>query len=105
MGRAASIRFVQEGAAVVVADLNSNGGEETVAECKKTGGRAVFQRVDVMNEADIKGAVDRAVTEFGKLDVIFNNAGVGGALGRSRRPRWRTGTEPRRYCCAPSFWG
>src|SRR5215472_6058472 len=82
MGRAASIRFAQEGAAVVVADLNSNGGEETVAECKKTGGRAVFQRVDVMNEAHIKGAVDRAVTEFGKLDVIFNNAGVGGALGK-----------------------
>jgi NAD(P)-dependent dehydrogenase (short-subunit alcohol dehydrogenase family) len=82
MGRAASIRFAQEGAAVVVADLNSNGGEETVAECKKTGGRAVFQRVDVMNEADIKGAVDRAVTEFGKLDVIFNNAGLGGALGK-----------------------
>jgi NAD(P)-dependent dehydrogenase (short-subunit alcohol dehydrogenase family) len=82
MGRAASIRFAQEGAAVVVADLNSNGGEETVAECKKTRGRAVFQRVDVMNEADIKGAVDRAVTEFGKLDVIFNNAGLGGALGK-----------------------
>ena len=82
MGRAASIRFAQEGAAVVVADLNSTGGEETVAECKKTGGRAVFQRVDVMNEADIKGAVDRAVTEFGKLDVIFNNAGLGGALGK-----------------------
>jgi NAD(P)-dependent dehydrogenase (short-subunit alcohol dehydrogenase family) len=82
MGRAASIRFAQEGAAVVVADLNSNGGEETVAECKKTGGRAVFQRVDVMNEADIKGAVDRALTEFGKLDVIFNNAGLGGALGK-----------------------
>ncbi len=81
MGRAASIRFAQEGAAVVVTDLNTNGGEETVAECKKAGGRAIFQRVDVMNEADIKGAVDRAVKEFGRLDVMFNNAGLGGAIG------------------------
>ena len=44
-------------------------------------GCALFQRVDVMNEADIKGAVDRAGTEFSKLDVIFNNAGLGGAFG------------------------
>jgi NAD(P)-dependent dehydrogenase (short-subunit alcohol dehydrogenase family) len=82
MGRAAAIRFAQEGAAIVVADLNRKGGEETVAECQKAGGRAIFQQVDVMNEADIKGAVDRAVTEFGKLDVIFNNAGLGGAIGK-----------------------
>ena len=81
MGRVTAIRFAQEGAAVVVTDLNEQGGADTVAECGKSGGRAVFQRVDVMNEADIKGAVDRAVKEFGKLDVMFNNAGLGGAIG------------------------
>jgi NAD(P)-dependent dehydrogenase (short-subunit alcohol dehydrogenase family) len=81
MGRATSIRFAHEGAAVVVADLNAQGGEETVAECKRAGGRAVFQRVDVTSETDIKSAVDRAAAEFGKLNVIFNNAGVGGAIG------------------------
>ena len=81
MGRVTAIRFAQEGAAVVVTDLNEQGGADTVAECGKSGGRAVFQRVDVMNEADIKGAVDRAVKEFGKLDVMFNNAGLGGAVG------------------------
>ncbi len=81
MGRATSIRFAQEGAAVVVGDLNAQGGEETVAECKKAGGRAVFQRLDVTSETDIKGAVARAVAEFGKLNVIFNNAGLGGAVG------------------------
>src|SRR5579864_420118 len=58
IGRASAIRFASEGAAVVVADLNPQGGEETVAECKKAGGRAVFQRVDVLNEADIKAAVE-----------------------------------------------
>ncbi|MGO9059581.1 MAG: SDR family NAD(P)-dependent oxidoreductase [Candidatus Binataceae bacterium] len=81
MGRVTAIRFAQEGAAVLVTDLNQQGGADTVAECKKAGARAVFQRVDVMNEADIKGAVDRAVNEFGKLDVMFNNAGLGGAIG------------------------
>ncbi len=85
MGRAASIRFAQEGAAVVVADLNSNGGEETVAECKKAGGRAVFQRVDVMNEADIKGAVDRAVKEFGRLDSDVQQCRAGRCDWKDRR--------------------
>lgn len=82
IGRVSALRFATEGAAVVVADLNPKGGEETVAECKRTGGRAVFQRVDVTNEADVKAAVDRAVAEFGKLDVIFNNAGLAGAVGK-----------------------
>jgi len=82
IGRASAVRFASEGAAVVVADLNPRGGEETVAECKKAGGRAVFQRVDVTIEADIKAAVDRAAAEFGKLNVIFNNAGLAGAVGK-----------------------
>jgi NAD(P)-dependent dehydrogenase (short-subunit alcohol dehydrogenase family) len=82
MGRASAIRFAREGAAVVVTDLNQQGGEETVAECQKAGGRAVFQLADVTSEADIKGAVERAVKEFGKLNVIFNNAGLGGAVGK-----------------------
>jgi NAD(P)-dependent dehydrogenase (short-subunit alcohol dehydrogenase family) len=82
IGRASAVRFAGEGAAVVIADLNPQGGEETVAECKNAGGRAVFQRTDVTNEAEVKAAVGRAVTEFGKLDVIFNNAGLGGAVGK-----------------------
>jgi NAD(P)-dependent dehydrogenase (short-subunit alcohol dehydrogenase family) len=81
MGRASAIRFAKEGAAVVVTDLNDEGGASTVAECKSGGGKAVFHRVDVSSEADIKGAVDRAVREFGRLDIIFNNAGLGGATG------------------------
>ncbi len=82
IGRASALRFATEGAAVVVADLNPKGGEETVAECKRAGGRAAFQRVDVTSEVDVKAAVDRAVAEFGKLDVIFNNAGLAGAVGK-----------------------
>jgi len=81
IGRGTAIRFAGEGAAVVIADLNVEGGEAAVRDCKEHGGRAVFQKTNVESEADIKGAIDRAVREFGKLTTIFNNAGLGGAVG------------------------
>jgi NAD(P)-dependent dehydrogenase (short-subunit alcohol dehydrogenase family) len=81
MGKAASILFAREGAHVVVADLNVTGGEE-VAKVASAGGKAcVFQRTDVSQEADVKALVARAVKEFGGLDIMFNNAGIGGAVG------------------------
>ncbi len=81
MGRATAILFAKEGASVVLTDLNSQGGKTAVAECAAAGGRAVFQRTDVTSEADIKAAVDRAVREYGRLDIMYNNAGVAGAVG------------------------
>lgn len=81
IGRSTAKRFAGEGAAIVIADLNSEGGEATVRECRENGGRAVFQKTDVCGEAEVKAAVNRAVKEFGGLDIIFNNAGVGGAVG------------------------
>ena len=81
MGRATAVRFAGEGAAVVIADLNEDGGAAAVRECKENGGRAVFQKTDVTSEADVKSMVDRAVKEFGRLDITFNNAGLPGALG------------------------
>jgi NAD(P)-dependent dehydrogenase (short-subunit alcohol dehydrogenase family) len=81
MGRATAARFAGEGAAVVIADLNQDGGESAVRECKENGGRAIFQKTDVSSEANIKAAIDRAVSEYGRLDIIFNNAGLAGALG------------------------
>jgi len=81
MGRATAIRFAGEGASVVIADLNEEGGESAVRDCKENGGRAVFQKTDVTSEGDIKKAIDRAVSEFGRLDITYNNAGVAGALG------------------------
>jgi NAD(P)-dependent dehydrogenase (short-subunit alcohol dehydrogenase family) len=81
IGRAAAVRFAGEGAALVIADLNREGGEAAVRDCKEQGGNAVFQLVDVANEEDISRAVDRAVKEFGRLDIIYNNAGLGGAVG------------------------
>jgi NAD(P)-dependent dehydrogenase (short-subunit alcohol dehydrogenase family) len=81
MGRATAIRFAGEGAALVVADLNSQGGELVVSEIAAAGGRAVFQRTDVTSEPDIAAMIDRAVREYGHLDITYNNAGVLGALG------------------------
>ncbi|HYA35410.1 MAG TPA: SDR family NAD(P)-dependent oxidoreductase [Candidatus Binataceae bacterium] len=81
IGRATAVRFAGEGASVVIADLNREGGESAVRECKENGGNAVFQLADVSREEDIKSAIDRAVKEFGRLDITFNNAGLAGAVG------------------------
>ncbi len=82
IGRAAAIRFAGEGASVVIADLNREGGEAAVRDCRENGGHAAFQLTDVSKEENIKAAIDRAVKEFGRLDVIYNNAGLGGAVGQ-----------------------
>ncbi|HEY1850171.1 MAG TPA: SDR family oxidoreductase [Candidatus Binataceae bacterium] len=91
MGRATALRFAKEGAAVVIADLNSQAGEATVSEIAAGGGRAVFQHTDVGSDAAIKALIDRAVSEYGRLDITYNNAGIGGATGRledTTAPDW-----------------
>lgn len=83
MGRATVMRFLAEGAKVVVADLNEANGAETVAVAKAGGhGDSVaFVRCDVANEADVAALVATAVERFGRLDIAYLNAGVGGAFG------------------------
>src|SRR5260370_2678509 len=81
IGRATAVRLDGDGAAVVVADMNRDGGEAAVGDCKENGGSAVFQQADVAKESGVQGAVARAVKEFGRLDIIYNNAGLGGAVG------------------------
>jgi len=78
IGAGTARRFVEEGASVVIADLQRDAGEELVAEL---GDGACFIRCDVTIEDDIAAAIDRAVAEFGCLDVMFNNAGIVGATG------------------------
>lgn len=81
IGRATALRFAGEGASVVIADLNREGGESAVRDCRENAGNAVFQLTDVSSEENIQGAINRAVKEFGRLDIIYNNAGLGGAVG------------------------
>ena len=83
MGRATVLRFLDEGAGVVVADYNEQNGQATLALAKNAGHAANirFIRTDVAKEQDVKGMIDCAVSEFGRLDIVFNNAGVGGVIG------------------------
>ena len=83
VGRAAAILFVQHGARVVCADVREDWAQQTV-DLIGAQGSAVAQACDVRREADVQAAVDRAVREFGRLDVMYNNAGVATATdGRS----------------------
>ena len=83
MGLATVERFLAEGAKVVISDFNAETGAAALDAAKQRGQGAAarFIRGDVAIEADVKAAIDCAVSEFGRLDIIFNNAGVGGAIG------------------------
>jgi NAD(P)-dependent dehydrogenase (short-subunit alcohol dehydrogenase family) len=81
MGRAASLLFAQAGANVVVADLNDTDGEEVARLASESGNKAVFQHTDVSVERDVEALVARATDTFGHLHIMFNNAGIGGAIG------------------------
>ncbi|WP_265109787.1 SDR family NAD(P)-dependent oxidoreductase [Halosolutus halophilus] len=81
IGRAAASRFVEEGARVVVADVNVEDGEETVDELEAMGGEATFVETDVSERADVQAMVETAVDTYGRLDFAFNNAGIEGASG------------------------
>jgi NAD(P)-dependent dehydrogenase (short-subunit alcohol dehydrogenase family) len=76
LGRASAQLFAEHGAPVVIADRDASGGEETVAQIRDTGGQAEFIETDVAIADDADAMVTKAVTCFGKLDVLFNNAGI-----------------------------
>jgi 3-oxoacyl-[acyl-carrier protein] reductase len=75
MGRASALIFAKQGAKIVAADLNEESGRETVSTIKAGGGEAVFVKVDVSDEEDVKKMVQTAVDRFGKLSILFNIAG------------------------------
>ena len=78
IGRAASEIFAREGAKVVVADINVEGGEETAHIIEKAGGTAIFLKCDVSKAEDAEALTNAAVVNFGGLHCAFNNAGVEG---------------------------
>ncbi len=75
-GRAAALLFAREGARVVVADVNEEGGRDAVSEIKTSGGEASFLRTDVSDEDECKSLVEHAVATYGQLNILYNNAGV-----------------------------
>jgi NAD(P)-dependent dehydrogenase (short-subunit alcohol dehydrogenase family) len=76
MGRVAARMFAAEGAQVVVADVTEPAAQSVVDELTAAGGRAIAVAADVSKEADAKRMVDAAVEAFGRVDVLYNNAGI-----------------------------
>ncbi len=83
IGRATVLRFLREGAKVVLADYNQETGESVVNQAVEEGydEQIKFVKTDVAHEPDVVAMIDCAVDSFGSLDILFNNAGVGGAIG------------------------
>ncbi len=76
IGRQSSLRFADEGAKVVVADIDADGGHETVEMIESDGGNATFVKTDVTNSDDVAAMVQTALDEYGGLDFAHNNAGI-----------------------------
>jgi NAD(P)-dependent dehydrogenase (short-subunit alcohol dehydrogenase family) len=78
IGRATALAFAREGARVVVADVNVDGGAQTVQQIADGGGAAIFVNANVAQAAQVAAMVQAAIDTYGRLDYAFNNAGVGG---------------------------
>jgi NAD(P)-dependent dehydrogenase (short-subunit alcohol dehydrogenase family) len=76
IGRAVALAFGEAGARVVVADIDSKGGQETTRLIREAGGQAVFQTCDVSKASDVQAMVQATVREFGRLDFACNIAGI-----------------------------
>ncbi|HZN60012.1 MAG TPA: SDR family NAD(P)-dependent oxidoreductase, partial [Planctomycetota bacterium] len=76
IGRETALLFVREGAKIVAVDVNDAGGKETVSLIEREKGQAVYVPADVSKSADAKRMVEAAEKTFGRLDILFNNAGI-----------------------------
>lgn len=76
MGKLAARVFASEGASIVVADVMEKEGEETAQAIRDDGGNTIFVKADVSNDADVRHMVDAAISAFGHVDVLYNNAGI-----------------------------
>jgi len=81
IGRAMAIRLADEGCAVLCADIDQEGTESTAAEVLEHGGKSAAIVLNVTDSDAVKDALERTVSEFGSIDVLMNNAGVGGGAG------------------------
>jgi NAD(P)-dependent dehydrogenase (short-subunit alcohol dehydrogenase family) len=82
IGRATAALFAAEGASVVLADVNEEGLGETLELVKKVGGEAIGQKTDVSVEEEVKALIDLAIKTYSQIDILCNNAGVGGDMAK-----------------------
>ena len=78
IGRATALTFAREGAKLVVADMNEDGGQQTVHMITEKGGEATFVRTDVSQAVEVQALISKAVEMYGRLDCAHNNAGIPG---------------------------
>src|SRR5208283_5254212 len=76
-GKAAAIAFAKEGAKVVAVDMNLAAAQETVRIIEENGGECTALQADVAREAEAKKAVESTIAKYGRLDILFNNVGIG----------------------------
>ena len=76
IGRATAMLFAREGAAVMIADANREAGQTVATEIERAGGRAGFESADVTKTSDCHRVVEQTLGAFGKIDILFNNAGI-----------------------------
>ncbi len=76
MGKAAAELFAREGASIIVTDILADAGEQTAQGIRDAGGKAIFVKADVSNEAEVKNLVEKGIEAFGRIDVLYNNAGI-----------------------------
>ena len=76
MGQAAAELFAREGASIIVTDIAADAGEQTARNIREAGGKAIFVRANVANEDDVQHLVNVGIDAFGRIDVLYNNAGI-----------------------------
>ena len=76
IGRETCLLFAEQGAKVVGVDINEKEGAETIRKIHDNGGQALFFKADVSKAANCKNMIDTAVVQYGRLDILFNNAGI-----------------------------
>src|SRR5712692_2567972 len=77
IGRATALTFAREGAKLVIADVNTEGGQQTVHMITENGGAAIFVQVDVSQATAVEAMISKTVETYGRLDCAHNNAGIG----------------------------
>jgi NAD(P)-dependent dehydrogenase (short-subunit alcohol dehydrogenase family) len=79
IGRATALTFAREGAKLIIADMNEEGGQQTVHMITENGGEAIFVKTDVTQATAVAAMISKAVETYGRLDCAHNNAGISGA--------------------------
>jgi NAD(P)-dependent dehydrogenase (short-subunit alcohol dehydrogenase family) len=83
IGRATALIFAREGATIALSDIAAEGGEETLRMVKQEGAEAIFVRTDVSKLAEVEALIAKVISNWGRIDCAFNNAGIDGKMAKT----------------------